>query len=111
MALILNRPWKYGLNTTYWTIETISLDFPSKIANITLLGYVSEDSKKVNNDPNTDREDFEFRGEEFTFTKDGNNIEEAYNKIKEPKLDEEGNNTNEFSTAENDLDRPVEQDS
>jgi hypothetical protein len=102
MGLIANRPWKYGLNTTYWAIETINLDFVSKIANVTLLGYVSEDSKKINHDPNTDREDFEWRDDQFTFTKGGNNIEEAYNKIVEPKLDEEGNNTNEFSTAEAD---------
>lgn len=109
MALIYKKPYLFGVEMNYWTIGKQDFDWDGKSGSVTIFAYRSKEAKDDLNEPGVMQETFTWSGEDFTFTKDGNIFEEAYNKIKEPILDEERNNTNEFSTAEDDPDRIAEQ--
>lgn len=83
MALIINKQWRYGLDTTYWSIEVSNVDYKTKTATCQLWGYLNEESKKLNNDEPMRAIEFVWQGADFTFEKATNAIPEFYNKIKQ----------------------------
>lgn len=99
MALLKTKPYKYNLETTYWAVDELNLNYANKTSHCVLFGYLSENSKKVNNEQPTETISFDWSGNDFDFIKDGDNITKAYTKIKLSKLDEDGNETNFFVGA------------
>jgi len=39
MALLKNIPFKWGLQSTYWRVEEVQVDYQQKIANLRISGY------------------------------------------------------------------------
>lgn len=83
MALLKNKPANFGLEITYWSIDELNINYASKQSHCVLFGYLSEDSKKEDKEKPVETISFDWSGEDFTFVKGVNNIEIAYEKIKE----------------------------
>ena len=100
MALQKEKDFKYGLKTTYWSIDHVAFDFVNKTSNVIIFGYLSENSKKVDGEQPTCTESFSWSGDDFTFTKTGDNVAEAYAKLKVSMPNADGVETNWFVDAE-----------
>lgn len=51
MALLKTVETNYGIDATYWNIFFVSENFRCKTLEITLAGYVSQDTRLANNEP------------------------------------------------------------
>ena len=91
-----------GIN--YWKIVETNINWLDKFSHVTLAGYLSRDARLAEKRP-FEIQSFNWSGDEFPFgldilnQEDENIVHIAYNKIKESKLDEEGNETNFFADA------------
>lgn len=102
MALIKNKELNNGFSGEYWRIIDISISYLSKYSHITLSLYKDKLSRDNGLQP-ISVQNFDWEGDNFPFTEEEpqNERQIAYDKIKLPILDEEGNNINWFSDAEN----------
>ncbi len=107
MALYKQKEDIYGNSgIKYWRIVETNINWAQKASHIVLAGYVSKDARLAEKQP-LECISFDWSNEDFPFTLDildqeGENVVKvAYEKIKESKLDEGGNETNWFFDAEN----------
>lgn len=99
MALLKSKPWKYGLTTEYWSIDEPNINYFAKTAHITVMGFRSENAKKVENEQPTETLSYDYSGDNFPFVKGENTEAKAYALVTENKLDGNGNETNFLADA------------
>lgn len=106
MALYKQKEDIYGNSgIKYWRIIETNIDWANRQSHITLAGYVDKQARMDGKQP-LECVSFDWNGDDFPFSinvldQEGENIVRvAYEKIKESKLDEDGNETNWFVDAE-----------
>jgi hypothetical protein len=82
MALLKTKEWKYGLNSTYWAVDAININWRDKIAYVSVMGYRSEDAKKILNEEPIETISLFYSGDNFKFIKGTNDEATAYLEIK-----------------------------
>ena len=82
MALEKLRTLSSGVEVSYWKISELRINWHERTAKCTLLGFINKQARDTGKDF-VDSRDFRLKGEDFTFTYEGNNVAEAYAKIKE----------------------------
>jgi len=98
MAIKLVKQTPYGISVEYWKIICTDINWHNKLAKISLIGYIDE-TARLTGKHSLSSEVFTFEGDNFPFLFEKNIVETAYIKIKESKLDEEGNELNEWAKA------------
>lgn len=82
MALInTTKECEFGLTATYWAADQVNIYWDgttNRRAHVELHGYQSEDAKKVDGERSLVHYNYDFSGENFPFTKGGNNEQEFY---------------------------------
>jgi hypothetical protein len=93
-----------GISGDYHKIVETNINWASRGSHVTLATYLNQQARLDGKNP-LETTSFDWSGDEFPFdlpTLDAegmNTIKVAYTKIKESKLDEEGNETNWFADA------------
>lgn len=92
MALIKTISTNFGIDSTYWKIVDLNINWLSKNSHVSMSGWSSKASRDAGDQPLTSRS-FDWSSDEFPFIDDEpqNERETAYLKIKE---------SEEFSDAE-----------
>lgn len=89
MALYKEKDWKYGLKTTYWSVDEVEVKYPASTAIVVVNGYLSENSKKVDHGQPTEQMTIQLTGDDFTFVKGCNVEETVYTVLKRSKIEKE----------------------
>ena len=102
MALIKQQEQSSGVTGEYWRILETNISYQSQLARV-VLGLYKDKQARNDGKETLHIESFDWSGEDFPFTIDEltrcNPVQLSYVKIKESKLDEEGNETNWFADA------------
>lgn len=104
LKLATNNPYDGVAQDCYYKIVEINTNWLEKSSHVVMLGYLDQTARQELRQPIVSKV-YDWSGDEFPFTLEaldleGNNqIKIAYAKIKESKLDEDGNETNEFASA------------
>lgn len=102
MALQKAKTLSTGAVAEYHKIYRININWHDKNSEVVMVSYVDQGERENGASFFGDAVvNLSFNGDDFPFTSSGNNQEQAYDKIKESKLDEEGNETNFFADALN----------
>jgi hypothetical protein len=81
MALLANKTAEFGVQATYWSSDQVNIHWDAGVnnnAHVELMGYRSEQHKKIDNERYVDKFMYEFTHDNFPFTKGGNNEAEFY---------------------------------
>lgn len=105
MALQITLPDNYGNGgVSYWKIIESNINWLTKNSHIVMAGYVDKQARDDLRQP-LDFRSYDWANDEFPFdvlalSEEGHNtLTIAYEKIKQPKLNDEGVDTNEFTNA------------
>lgn len=102
MALIKEKTLNSGVTGEYWRIIETNISYQSQLAHVTI-GLYKDKQARLDGKDTLATQSFDWSGEDFPFTIDEltrcNPVQLSYIKIKESKLDEEGNETNFFADA------------
>lgn len=83
MALQKDINTQYGITLSYWKVARLNIDWHNKIAEVFFAGWPSQQARDSGVDP-LEHKSFVFKHDSWPFTFDGNNLTEAYNKVKAP---------------------------
>ena len=91
MALQKDIETQYGVTLSYWKITRMNIEWHNKIAEVFLAGWPSQQVRDNGVEP-LEYKSFMFKHNDWPFTFDGNNLTEAYNRMKLPIGENFGNN-------------------
>jgi hypothetical protein len=83
MALQKNIETQYGVTLSYWKVTRLNIEWHNKIAEVFLAGWPSQQVRDNGVEP-LEYKSFVFRHDDWPFTFDGNNVSEAYERMKLP---------------------------
>lgn len=104
MALLKTKTQPTGTTCEYWKVIETNINWLNQSAHVSLAGFLDQAARQAGKQP-LEAVSFDWSGEDFPFTlsvldqENENTVKVAYEKIKESKLDEEGNETNFFVDA------------
>lgn len=106
MALQKHKNDQFGNGGyNYWRIIETNINWASRSSHVSLAGYLTQEARQNDKQP-MEVVSFDWSGENFPFdlpVLDGegmNAVKVSYEKIKESKLDDKGEETNWFADAE-----------
>lgn len=88
-----------GVSCEYWKIHETNINWHDKVAKITLSGFISQEARENGKNPLVSI-NYDYTKENFPFLVEENVVAKAYELVKQPKLDEDGVNQNQFTDAE-----------
>jgi len=83
MALQKDIETQYGVTLSYWKVTRLNIEWHNKIAEVFLAGWPSQQVRDNGVEP-LEYKSFVFRYDDWPFTFDGNNVSEAYERMKLP---------------------------
>lgn len=83
MGMLKTKPFKYGLNTTYWNIDEHELKYTAKTAILVVQGYLERGGEK------TEQMTLQLTGDDFIFTKGCDVEKTAYEFLMSSKIEKE----------------------
>lgn len=81
MALQKEIETQYGVTLSYWKVTRLNIEWHNKIAEVFLAGWPSQQVRDNGVEP-LEYKSFMFKHNDWPFTFDGNNLTEAYNRMK-----------------------------
>jgi len=102
MALLLKRDLNNsGVEVEYWAITDFNIDWFASVARIEIGGFLNQETRLAGKNPLV-KVSVEWAGDDFIFQKGGsdNLLAVSYTKLKQSKLDNDGNELNIFVDAE-----------
>ena len=81
MALQKDIETQYGVTLSYWKVTRLNIEWHNKIAEVFLAGWPSQQVRDNGVEP-LEYKSFVFRHDDWPFTFDGNNVSEAYERMK-----------------------------
>ncbi len=83
MALQKNIESQYGVILSYWKVTRLNIEWHEKIAEVFMAGWPNQQTRENGVQP-LEYRSFVFRHDDWPFTFDGNNVSEAYDRLKQP---------------------------
>lgn len=83
MALQKDIETQYGVALSYWKVTRLNIEWHNKIAEVFLAGWPSQQVRDNGVEP-LEYKSFVFRYDDWPFTFEGNNVSEAYERMKLP---------------------------